>query len=127
LSLSLSLSLSLPRLPTWTVLTLVFGTTLLSSAGQSAVRLCREPMVAEGIAKTEPVARRRAIDGWIEQASVYGPAYTAWRLASDKKFECVRANDQFVCRAEGRPCSIEQVVPPGWEQNNKKSKKEIGA
>ncbi len=80
----------------------------------AAVLVCQPP-VSSGlqVAGSEQEARALAISGWITEASRYGRAYTAWRLAAGKFYTCSKtASGAFQCVAKGEPCAISQVPPP---------------
>ena len=85
----------------------------LGDAG-AAVLIC-QASVSSGLqeGRTEQEARALAISAWITEASRYGQAYTAWRLAAGKFYTCSKtASGAFQCMAKAEPCSVSQVPPP---------------
>ena len=93
---------------------LVTGLLMASQAALAAVRICQDLTVSEATGLTEATARKKALEGWQAQVARFGPAYSAWRLAAERDLKCVKYDGQFVCRAVGRPCTVEQVPPdPG--------------
>ena len=88
-----------------------------ASDAEAAVRLCASPVTASGDDNSLTVARQRAMAGWIAAASKLGPAFTAWRNATDRNLACNRqATGGHRCIAIARPCGISQdprQLPPG--------------
>lgn len=84
--------------------------------GRAAVLLCHAA-VSSGIqeAKTEREARALAISAWMTEAAKYGQAYTAWRNAAGKFYNCSQAaSGMYQCVAKAEPCGVSQVPPaPG--------------
>lgn len=88
-----------------------FSTTgFCASSSTAAVRICGQPVVAAASAATEREAKKAALAQWKAAASVLGPGYEAWRLASEKVLHCKPgAAGAIDCVAKGRPCTIEQA------------------
>jgi hypothetical protein len=88
-----------------------------ASPASAAVRKCGDFVAAAGEDRGAEVgARQKAMAGWIESASKLGPAYSAWRLATDKSLSCLKlADGTHRCQALARPCGITQApdaLPP---------------
>ena len=79
----------------------------------AAVLLCH-PAVSSGLqeARTEQEARALAISAWMTAASVHGQAYSAWRQAAGKFYNCIKtASGSYQCLAKAEPCGVSQVPP----------------
>jgi hypothetical protein len=84
----------------------------------AAVRQCGQPIIGTGQdAKSEAVARRKALAEWQLRASRLGPQWAGWSIAHRKALSCRRLGDGAIeCHAAALPCTIvqnpNQPVPP---------------
>lgn len=92
---------------------LLTGSALAPAA--AAVRVCLEPVAGEAReASTDLEARRLALESWTSKALAAGARAPIWRTAVDQHLRClIGANGLNRCQAIARPCTIEQVPPPG--------------
>jgi hypothetical protein len=90
------------------------------NAAFAAVRLCK-PLASSGVVagKTEPEARKGALDAWKALARASGEEYASWRLAADKLLHCLPAKGGgYECMARAAPCTIDQA--PGRRELRQK-------
>ena len=80
-----------------------------SAPAAAAVRSCAPLTLGAAITeRTEPVARRKALEDWMQRARVHGIAQPTWRTAIDKSVVCGKVAAGFECQARGAPCVIRQ-------------------
>lgn len=84
------------------------------AAGEaSAGRFCGD-LVESGISegKTQKEAVEAAQKWWSSRAGASGPGYENWDLAEQRALECSnKADGSFRCKASGRPCLPDGVLP----------------
>ena len=90
----------------------------LAQPASAAVRRCVDFVAASGEdSASQSVAKQKALARWLAAAGKFGPAFGAWRLATDKSLSCLRLPDgTHRCQAFARPCGIAQdpnANPPG--------------
>ena len=87
-----------------------------AAPASAAVRRCT-PALTGGPqdAAAEVEAKQKALASWSVKASVYGTAFTSWRLAINRTLSCSKGPAGFTCEARGAPCALQQVPgpPPG--------------
>lgn len=87
------------------------GALLFVASGQAAaaVRTCAAMTLGAAITeRTEPVARRKALEDWVQRARARGIAQPTWRTAINKSVVCGKVATGFECQARGAPCVIRQ-------------------
>ena len=62
--------------------------------------------------KSEPRARKLALESWVAHARRHGEGYTRWGIAWNRQLDSTRTDaGLFRCKANGHPCTVAQVPP----------------
>ena len=83
---------------------------------RAAVGVCKPLHAGERAEdKAELAAKARALESWVAGAKQHGAEYTRWGIAWNRRLGCTRMPDgKFSCRAEGHPCTYQQVAPENF-------------
>ncbi|HEX2842542.1 hypothetical protein [Hyphomicrobium sp.] len=82
------------------------------SASAEAGRFCGDPVesgTSSGVTQEE--ALTAAQQWWSSRAGALGRGYESWDNADQRALECNKDNGTFQCKATGRPCLPEGMLP----------------